>query len=217
MRNIALVVVLACAAVGLTAMSPPPVDALLLGQAKCGNDVCFGSKNVQVKFGGNITVSSPDGGFSVAAGGAVTAPSLTTTGTATTAVSKPALLDAGSGQINGSLQVLGNLNVGGTTNGAALDAGSAWFRGDVQFAGQPVFLAPLKCGADVACGTVALSSGTPSTATKTVTAGSSCVCWPIGNTAAIAAGGCAGSVSSTTATFTGPNTVTTTVAWMCFK
>lgn len=74
----------------------------------------------------------------------------------------------------------------------------------------------IKCGDSAVCGSVALTSGTPSTATVTVPSGSSCACWPVGTTAAIAAGGCAANVSSTTATFTGPNTVTTTVRYMCF-
>lgn len=62
---------------------------------------------------------------------------------------------------------------------------------------------------------VALVSGTPSTATATVAAGSICTCTPVGATAAIAAAGCATGVASTTLTLTGPNTVTTTMAYDC--
>lgn len=58
-------------------------------------------------------------------------------------------------------------------------------------------------------------SGTPSTVTATVSASSICVCTPLGTTKTIAAGGCAWSVSSTTATFTGPDTVTTPIAAHC--
>lgn len=75
---------------------------------------------------------------------------------------------------------------------------------------------PTRCGGASACGTCNLASASPSTCTATVESGSLCVCWPIGTTAAIAAGGCAANVSSTTATFTGPNTVTTTIRYMCF-
>lgn len=62
---------------------------------------------------------------------------------------------------------------------------------------------------------VALVSGTPSTQTATVIAGSICTATPVGATAAIAAGGIATGVSSTTLTLTGPNTVTTTVTYDC--
>lgn len=75
---------------------------------------------------------------------------------------------------------------------------------------------PYTCDAAGACGSIALTSGTPSTATVTVPAGVTCVCWPVGTTAAIAAGGCAANVSTTTLTLTGPNTVTTTMRYMCF-
>lgn len=160
-------------------------------QARCRSNtaLCLGDKNTKVVVGGNIEISSPDGGLSVSSTGAVTAPSLTA---------------AGSNTFAGTTTF-------GTVKTDIVDAGSAMFNGQVQLK------APFFCGADAVCGSVALSSGTPSTATKTVLAGSTCVCWPVGTTAAIAAGGCAANVSSTTATFTGPNTVTTTVFWMCFK
>jgi len=91
-----------------------------------------------------------------------------------------------------------------------LDAGVSRFNGDTQFFGNPV------CGSSAVCGSVALTSGTPSTATVTVRSGASCACWPTGNTAAIAAAGCATSVSSTTLTLTGPNSVTTTMRYFCW-
>lgn len=65
-------------------------------------------------------------------------------------------------------------------------------------------------------GTVALTSAAPSTATVTVRSGSRCACFPQGVTAAIAAAGCATSLSGTTLTLTGPNTVTTTMVYICF-
>lgn len=68
---------------------------------------------------------------------------------------------------------------------------------------------------DFAKAQVALVSGTPSTQTVTVSAGSICTCTPVGATAVIAAAGCATGVSSTTLTLTGPNTVTTTVTYDC--
>lgn len=69
---------------------------------------------------------------------------------------------------------------------------------------------------DVTAGSAALVSGTPSqSAGITVTAGSICTATALGTTAGIAAAGIAWSVTSTTATFTGPNTVTTTFAYRC--
>lgn len=69
--------------------------------------------------------------------------------------------------------------------------------------------------ADISAGTAALVSGTPSTQTATVTASSICVVSPLGLTAVIAGAGIAWSVTTTTATFTGPDTVTTTFAYRC--
>lgn len=104
--------------------------------------------------------------------------------------------------------------------------------GDPCFVGVPTAAAALNaefsCYVDAAdsvkvlfvptntvTGQVALTSGSPSTATATVPASSICQCTPQGTTAAIAAGGCAASVSSTTLTLTGPNTVTTTMNYRC--
>lgn len=104
--------------------------------------------------------------------------------------------------------------------------------GDPCFVGVPTAAAALKaefgCYVDAADSVkvwfspnntvndqVALSSGTPSTATATVPASSICTCTPVGATAAIAAAGCATGVSSTTLTLTGPNTVTTTMTYRC--
>lgn len=71
-------------------------------------------------------------------------------------------------------------------------------------------------------GTVALVSGTPSQVTLTAlpafggTNTYACTCTPQGNTAAIAAGGCAATnVSSSSVTLTGPNTVSTVVFYDC--
>ena len=62
---------------------------------------------------------------------------------------------------------------------------------------------------------LALASASPSTQTATVPASSICTVTALGTTAAIAAGGIAWSVTTTTATFTGPNTVTTAFAYHC--
>lgn len=126
MRNLGLAVVLACAAVGLTAVSMPPVDDLALGQTKCGNDMCAGSKTTRWRFGGNVSVASPDGGFTVSETGAVTAPSVTTSGTATLGTSKVAVLDAGVGMINGNLQILGKVP---TLRADVVDAGVLYLQG----------------------------------------------------------------------------------------
>lgn len=177
------------ALVAFPAMSPPPVDELVLGQTRCKSNtaLCIGSKNQDVYVEGNLYVRSPDAGSITITAGSLTNPLATTISGAQTDTGTHSLVKT-----------------------AVLDAGIALFNGETQFAGN------FKCGSDAVCGTVALTSGTPSTATATVRTGASCVCWPVGTTAAIAAGGCAASVSATTATFTGPNTVTTTVRWMCF-
>lgn len=178
----------AAAVIGVALLSAPPAHA----DAKCGNDICQGSATTQVHLKGNLMLDKP-----VVPG-----------------TSNGILVDGGV-SIFGNVTVGGNQVVTGNTKTASLDAGYGLVNGDLEVLGQIIPLRPFKCGADLACGTVALSSGTPSTATKTVESGSTCFCWPVGNTAAIAAGGCAASVSSTIATFTGPNTVTTTVGWLC--
>lgn len=68
---------------------------------------------------------------------------------------------------------------------------------------------------DTAKAQVTFVTGTPSTVTATVTAGSICTCSSLGTTAAIAAAGCAWSVTSTTLTLTGPNSVTNAVVYDC--
>lgn len=150
------------------------VGFLAQAQKKCGDtgaDICIGSKNSQVLVGGNLVVTSPDGGFTLGSTGAVTAPS---------------------------------------TKSDVIDAGTLMVVGDTQLKGKFI------CGGTTLCGSAALSSASPSTTTVTVPTGASCACWPVGTTALIAAGGCAASVSSTTLTLTGPNSVTTTMRYMCF-
>jgi hypothetical protein len=88
MRNLALLFVAAVAVASLAAMSPPPVDDLVLGQSRCGSDICLGSKSAKVKVGGNLVVSSPDGGLSVDNTGAVTAPSIKVPSTASGSITK---------------------------------------------------------------------------------------------------------------------------------
>jgi hypothetical protein len=81
----------------------------------------------------------------------------------------------------------------------AADSVKVWFRPD-----------------SVQRGTAAVSSGTPSQTTVTsITASSTCTCTPVGTTAAIADKGCATSLSSTTLTLTGPDSVTTTMTYEC--
>lgn len=182
----------------LAVLTRPDAAAQGVGsRCKSNTAICIGDKNNDVYVGGNLYASSPDGGSVILTPGALTDPT-------THSLVKTALLDAGSGRINGNLEVIGTLKP------ETVDAGA------VNVQGILGLNRPVRCGANAVCGTVALSSASPSTATATVEAGSVCVCWPIGTTAAIAAGGCAANVSSTTATFTGPNTVTTTIRWMCF-
>lgn len=65
-------------------------------------------------------------------------------------------------------------------------------------------------------GTATLVSASPSTVDVTgITASSYCTATPVGTTAAIAAGGVAASLTSTTLTLTGPNTVTTVLNYSC--
>lgn len=57
-------------------------------------------------------------------------------------------------------------------------------------------------GTDTTC---TLNAGSPSTCTATVVAGSTCTCSNVGSSAAIAAAGCAVSLSGTTLTVTSAN------------
>lgn len=104
----------------------------------------------------------------------------------------------------------GTLTVSGTSKLAVVDAGTVVINNILNLK------APITCGGAAACGSITLSSGTPSTGTATVPAGVVCSCFPVGTTAAIAAGGCAANVSSTTLTVTGPNTVTTVMRYVCW-
>lgn len=65
-------------------------------------------------------------------------------------------------------------------------------------------------------GTCTLDGASPSKCTATVTAGAICTCTPVGTTAAIAAGGCAVSLSSTTLTLTSANGLSHNVNYHCF-
>lgn len=62
-----------------------------------------------------------------------------------------------------------------------------------------------------------LDGGSPAKCDVTVTAGAKCLCTPVGASAAIAAGGCAVSLSSTTLTATSANTLTNAVNIYCDK
>lgn len=205
-------------------LAPALLAALLVGafveaQTRCRNNTawCIGSKDTDVIIGGNVYSSSPDGGLSLGAGSL----------SGTVGTLKADLVDAGNIRDNGALTVIG------TTKLAGFDAGFASFHGNVSnlvgvttletvdagavnVQGVLGLNRPVRCGGATACGTCNLSSGTPSTCTATVESGSVCSCWPVGTTAAIAAGGCAANVAATTATFTGPNTVTTTIRYICW-
>lgn len=110
----------------------------------------------------------------------------------------------------GDFAIGGNITQTGATT-VSTGTGTFTHNGSVTLATGKNFTLPT-----VTAGTVALVSGTPSTATVTVTAGSKCICGANGGSAAIAAAGCAAGVSSTTLTLTGPNSVTTTVGYFCW-
>lgn len=74
----------------------------------------------------------------------------------------------------------------------------------------------LNAAATRSKGECTLDGASPSKCTATVAAGSECTCSPVGTTAVIAAGGCAVSISSTTATFTSANGLTNNVSYHCF-
>lgn len=115
---------------------------------------------------------------------------------------------AGFGVYAGGTQVAtvdnGGFTFTQTANTAALhkisllDAGQVYVANDLTVAGS------LRQGT-TAVTTCTLNGGSPSTCTATVKASSICKCSPVGTTAAIAAGGCAVSLSATTLTVTGPN------------
>lgn len=89
----------------------------------------------------------------------------------------------------------------GTTSATALKAGSG---------GITVTSAVNK-------GTCTLGGESPAVCpAQTTIAGLTCVCSPVGTSAAIAAAGCAASLSSTTLTLTSANGLTNAVNWMCF-
>lgn len=98
------------------------------------------------------------------------------------------LLDAGSGQVNGALQVLGTIRLGGDV---------------IMTNSDSVTSCPLD-------------GGSPSQCDATVRSGSACGCFPVGSSAAIAAGGCAVHLVGTTVTCTSANTLTNNVNIFCF-
>jgi hypothetical protein len=65
-------------------------------------------------------------------------------------------------------------------------------------------------------GTCTMNGASPAVCTATVRAGSRCVCAINGTSAAIAAGGCAVSLSSTTLTLTTVNASTQVANYLCF-
>lgn len=140
---------------------------------------------------------------------AVTASGTTTTGSETmSGTLKVAILDAGVANIQGQLGVAGNVAIAGTIATAkadVLDAGLARFNGSVQIV------------AGLSSGNCTLGGESPSVCpAQTALAGSRCVCQPVGTSAAIAAAGCAVSLSGSTLTVTSLNGGTHVVNWHCF-
>ena len=97
-----------------------------------------------------------------------------------------------------------------TVKTTALDAGYGLINGRLQVAGPLVLTAP-------STGSCTLGGESPSVCpAQTVVAGTKCVCSNVGTSAAIAALGCAVSLSSTTLTITSANAATHVVNYHCF-
>lgn len=126
------------------------------------------------------------------------------------------------GRIDGSgnLVLSGSVTSAGTTSSGTtalatgkidvLDAGVARINGALTVTGT------VRLTGALSVGTCTLGGESPSVCTDTVTAGTVCLCAPVGASAAIAAGGCAVGLSDTTLTVTGPNAATNVVNWFCF-
>lgn len=176
MRKLTFLVA-AVAFVALQSMGPPPVDDLVLGQSRCRSNtaICLGDKNNKTVIGGNISVSSPDGGFSVSETGAVTAPSITSagsnsyTGTNTFGTVKADFVDAGVLNVAGAVGIAGNLTLAGKVpvlRADILDAGLIYAQGT----GPIVRILPFTTAAiDFASGTIVCvdSAGTTVTGART--------------------------------------------------
>ena len=108
-----------------------------------------------------------------------------------------------------------NLASAGAGTENAIQVGTGW---DNQLALQGFNVSgtgALTISASATNTTCTLNGGSPSTCTATVTAGTKCQCTPVGATAAIAAGGCAVSLSGTTVTATSANGLTNLVNLFC--
>lgn len=71
-------------------------------------------------------------------------------------------------------------------------------------------------GTTTSVGSCTLNGASPSVCTATVNASTKCTCSPVGASAAIAAGGCAVGLASTTLTITSANGLTNDVNYHCF-
>lgn len=149
------------------------------------------------RINGNLTVVG-----TTTMTGAQTLTGTTTLTTVNATTLNTASLDAGAVFIRGNAQVAGTIQNG--TKVDVLDAGVARFNGSVQIAGT---------NSNTTC---TLGGQSPSICTATVLAGSTCICGPVGASAAIAAGGCAVGLSGTTLTATSANGLTNVVNIHCF-
>lgn len=96
------------------------------------------------------------------------------------------------------------------TDGLHLGKSSSNARDQVQVDGD------LSINKTTTAGTCTMNGASPAVCTATVRANSRCVCAINGATAAIAAGGCAVSLSSTTLTLTTLNASTQVANYLCF-
>jgi len=131
-------------------------------------------------------------------------------------------IDYGNRYIKGNLTVDGTVTAyfpydGGTITSSVIDAGVLNVQGQETVAGPLTVAGNLILTATTTKTTCTLVDGTNlSSCTATVRSGSTCTCTPVGTTAAIAAGGCAVSLSGTTLTATGPDNGNWVVNIHCF-
>lgn len=118
-------------------------------------------------------------------------------------------------RMNGKLETNASIFPLDTTLGFIVDGGMSVV-GNAAINGATTINGNLTATATTQSGGCTLNGATPSVCTATVKAASVCVCSPVGATAAIAAGGCATGVSSTTLTITSAAGLTNVVKYWCF-